>query len=163
MSLLSNVCEWMPCLPVRHAVQVTAANDLEPIEPHLRDAPNLDPVAHLVVRGWPLTVEGLRQNAGATSERFSFDGGPLAAISSEITVPGWLLDKILAGPRLRTRSRYATSPVGLVVAAGFVLLPSFSAPHFSVVLDPYTSERAQRLLDLLGEVRTNPHHVRRRT
>jgi hypothetical protein len=136
--------------------------ELEPIEPHLRASPNLDLDADLVVRGWPLTVDGLLSNADATRARFSFDGLPLAAISAEVTVPGWPLDEILAGPRLRTRSRFATASVGLLVDDGFGLLPSFTAPHFSVVLDPYTAERAQRLLDLLGEVRANRHHVRRR-
>jgi len=34
-------------------------------------------------------------------------------------------------------------------------------PHFSIVLDPYTAERAEQLLEVLGEVRVNPHHVRR--
>lgn len=138
-------------------------SDLESIEPHLRDdVSGLDLDADLVVRGWPLTVEGLLSNAGATRERFSFDGLPFAAISADITAPGWPLDEILAGPRLRTRSRYATAAAGRLADDGFGLLPTFSAPHYSVVLDPYTSERAQRLLDLLGEVRANPHHVRRR-
>lgn len=140
----------------------TSPSGLEPIEAHLRDAPAPDPDADLVVRGWPLTVDGLLSNADATRSRFSFAGAPLAAISAEVAAPGWSLDEILAGPRLRTRSRYATATVGLLLEDGFALLPSFAAPHVSVVLHPYTSERAQRLLDLLGEVRANPHHVRRR-
>jgi hypothetical protein len=143
--------------------EANSLTGLEPIEPHLRDAPGHDPDADLVVRGWPLTIDGLFSNADATRSRFTFAGAPLAAISAEVTAPGWSLDEILAGPRLRTRSRYATAIVGLLLDDGFALLPSFVAPHVSVVLDPYTSERAQRLLDLLGEVRANPHHVRRRT
>lgn len=146
-------------VPRRDLIDVS---DLGPIEPHLRGSPNLDIDADLVVRGWPLTVDGLLSNADATRARFSFDGLPLAAISAEVTGPGWPLDEILAGPRLRTGSRYATASVGLLIKGGFGLLPSFAAPHYSVVLDPYTSERALRLLDLLGEVRANPHHVRRR-
>lgn len=111
----------------------------------------------------PSRSNGLLSNADATRERFSYDGRPLAAISAEITAPGWSLDEILSGPRLRTRSRYATATVGLLLDDGFALLLSFAAPHVSVVLDPYTPQRAQRLLDLLGEARANPYHVRRRT
>ena len=136
-------------------------NDLEPIEGLFRDGERLDPEAHLVVRGWPLTVDGLLRNADATRARFSLDGRPFSAISAEITVAGWTLDMILAGPRLRTRSRYAAVPVGELVEAGFGLLPTFVAPHYSVVLAPYTSERVQQLLDVLGESQINPRHVRR--
>ena len=138
-------------------------NDLEPIEDLLRDDERLDPGADLVVRGWPLTVDGLLRNADATRSRFILDGRPFSAISAEVTVDGWTLDSILGGPRLRTRSRYAAVSVGELVAAGFGLLPTFVAPHYSVVLDPYTSERAVQLLQLLGEVRVNPHHVRRQS
>jgi len=114
-------------------------NYLEPIEALLRDDERLDPDTHLVVRGWPLTVDGLLRNADATRSRFSLDGRPFSAISAEVTVDGWTLDSILGGPRLRTRSRYVAVSVGELVAGGFGLLPTFVAPHYSVVLDPYTS------------------------
>jgi hypothetical protein len=136
-------------------------SDLEPIEALLRDDEPLDPAAHLVVRGWPLTVEGLLRNAEATRSRFSFEGRPFAAVSAEVTAGGWTLDAILAGPRLRTRSRYAAVAVGELALAGFTLLPTFVAPHYSVVLEPYTAERAEQLIEALGDVRKNPHHVRR--
>lgn len=48
-----------------------------------------------------------------------------------------------------------------VVAGGFELLPTFSEPQYSVVLGTYTEEQAQRLIDLLGGARANPHYVRR--
>lgn len=135
--------------------------DLEPIEPSLRRDETLDPAAHVVVRGWPLHVDGLMRNADATRSRFQFRGSPLAAVSAEVTVATWTVDTILAGPRLRTRSRYAAAQVGDLVRAGFALLPTFVSPHYSIVLDPYTAERAEALLQVLGTVRVNPHHVRR--
>ena len=58
--------------------------DLEPIEPHLRHEPALDPAAHLVVRGWPLTTDGLLSNADATRSRFSHQGRHFSAISISI-------------------------------------------------------------------------------
>ena len=136
-------------------------SELEPIEPHLRSAEVLDPAAALVIRGWPLTVEGLLRNADATRRRYSLDGAPLVAISAEVTMPGWDVESILSGSRLRTRRSYASTLVGEVTDAAFGLLPSFSAPHYSIVLDIYTEEEAQRLIAVLGDVRPNPYHVRR--
>lgn len=135
--------------------------NLEPIEVQLRTGEQLDPGAHLVIRGWPLTVDGLLRNADATCRRYSWMGEPLVAVSAEVTVGGWDVDRILAGSRLRTRRSYAAAAVGEVLGAGFGLLPTFSAPHYSVVLGSYTVEQAELLVRVLGEVRPNPHHVRR--
>jgi hypothetical protein len=52
-------------------------------------------------------------------------------------------------------------PVGSIVETGFGLLATFGAPHYSVVLPSYTEVAAQRLLEVMGEVEVNPHHVRR--
>lgn len=136
-------------------------SQLEPIESHLRIGDVLDPNSALVIRGWPLTVEGLLRNADATRRRYSLRGGPLVAISAEVTLEGWDVDDILSGPRLRTRRSYASAAVDDVVEAGFDLLPTFSAPHYSVVLVNYTEDQAQSLISVLGEVVANPYHVRR--
>jgi hypothetical protein len=114
-----------------------------------------------VIRGWPLTTDGLLRNADATRRRYSFAGEPLVAISAEVTMPGWDVGSILSGSRLRTRRSYASTPVGAATDAGFWLLPTFSAPHYSIVLAIYTEEEAQRLIAVLGDVRPNPYHVRR--
>jgi hypothetical protein len=136
-------------------------SDLEPIEGHLRSGELLDPDAQLVVRGWPLTVHGLLRNADATQRRYSLAGEPLVAISAEVTVAGWDVDRMLAGPRLRTRRSYAVALVGRVLEAPFDLLPTFQAPHYSVVLRSYTEGEAERLVAVFGAVRANPYYVRR--
>lgn len=136
-------------------------NDLTPIEGFVRVGELLDPSAHLVLRGWPLTVEGLLRNADATRRRYSAGGQPFVAVSAEATVGGWDVDAILAGPRLRTRRSYAATLVGSLIDASFELLATFAAPHYSVILPSYTRDDAQRLITALGEVRPNPHHVRR--
>jgi hypothetical protein len=51
--------------------------------------------------------------------------------------------------------------VSELLAAGFQLLPTFRAPHYSVVLPAYGEESARRLLDVLGEVKRNPYYVGR--
>lgn len=136
-------------------------SELEPIERHLRDDETLDPDANLVIRGWPLTIEGLLRNANTTRRRYSFGNEPMAAVSAEVAMAGWNVPSILSGSRLRTRRSYASAPVGAVTEAGFHLLPSFSAPHYSIVLDDYTDEAAERLVAVLGAVQPNPYHVRR--
>lgn len=136
-------------------------SDLTPIEGHVRAGEVLDPEAALVIRGWPLTVDGLLRNADATRRRYSRAGRPFVAVSAEVTVAGWDLDAIMSGPRLRTRRSYAAVSVGRIVETGFGLLATFGAPHYSVVLPSYTEVAAQRLLEVMGEVEVNPHHVRR--
>ncbi len=136
-------------------------SDLEPIEAHLRRGELLDPDAHLVIRGWPLTVDGLLRNADATRRRYSLRGDPFVAISAEVTIQGWSVDAILAGPRLRARRSYAAATVGGVLDAGFDLLPTFGVPHYSVALGSYTEADAERLIAVLGQARANPHHLRR--
>ena len=73
----------------------------------------------------------------------------------------WTLESILSGPRLRTRSRYAAVSVQALADAGFELLPTFLAPHYSVTLETYTAERVERLLEVLGDVLANPYYLRR--
>lgn len=48
-----------------------------------------------------------------------------------------------------------------LLGAGFELLASFAAPHYSVVLPAYDEANVQRLLEVLGEVKRNPHFVGR--
>ncbi len=131
---------------------------LERIEDHLRVDEPLRYDLQLVVRGWPLSIEGLKRNAKSTSERYILDGSPLVAVSAELTMAGWSLDQILAGRRLRTRSSYAKVTTRRVTDAGFVLLPTFDAPHYSIVWASYTDEQADRLLALFGPAITNPHY-----
>jgi hypothetical protein len=131
---------------------------LTPIETHLRHD---DTTAWtLVVRGRPLTVEGLLLAAGRTRAEFSWRGDALAAVSAEVTGPGRGTDELLAGPRLRTRRTYAEAPVTAVIAAGFAVLPTFSAPHVSIVLPDYDEACVQALIALFGPEQPNPHYVR---
>jgi hypothetical protein len=134
---------------------------LEAVDQHLRSDEGLEPDAQVVVRGWPLTVDGMLRNADATRSRFSWHGAPLVAVSAEITVGPWTVDSILAGPRLRTRSRYAEAMVSSLQTAGFDLLPTFTAPHYSIVLPAYDEAHVRHLLQVLGEVKRNPHFVGR--
>ena len=83
------------------------------------------------------------------------------AVSGEATIGGRTLAELLAGPRLRTRRRYASALAQGLLDAEFLLLPSFGIPHYSIVLRAYSDEEARRLLEVLGEARENPYYGRR--
>lgn len=129
-----------------------------PIEDHLRDEDPSDWI--LVIRGRPLTVDGLLTSAARTLDEFSWQGRPLAAVSAEVTGPGRTTDDVLAGPRLRTRRTYASAPVADLLAGGFSVLPTFTAPHVSIVLPEYDEADVHALVDLLGPEQANPHYLR---
>ena len=57
---------------------------------------------------------------------------------------------------------YATARAGALVDAGFDPMPTFSAPHYSLILPSYTEGIAAQLIDLFGEVKPNPHYNPRR-
>jgi hypothetical protein len=131
---------------------------LKPIEAHLRDE---DPATWMfVIRGRPLTVEGLLIAAGRALSEFSWRGNSLAAVSAEVTGPGRSTDDLLAGPRFKTRRTYAEAAVATLVQAGFVVLPTFSAPHVSIVLPDYDATCVQALIGFFGPEQPNPHYMR---
>ncbi|MGQ0465358.1 MAG: hypothetical protein ACT4QG_08545 [Sporichthyaceae bacterium] len=132
---------------------------LEPIEPFLRVEEALHARSNIVVRGWPLTVPGILRNADDARARFSYEHAELVAVSAEATVGDRTLDDLLAGPRLRTRRRYAAVVAERLLEAGFGLLPSFAAPHYSIVLPAYATKHAERLLGLFGEAHLNPYYA----
>lgn len=133
---------------------------LEPIEGYLRDGEVLVPDGQYVIRGWPLMTAGLLANAQATASRYSYRAEPFLAVSVEMTMPGWDAERILSGRRVRTRRSYVMVLARSVVGGGFELLPTFAAPHYSVVRRSYTDDEAQRLLRALGDKVANPFYVR---
>jgi hypothetical protein len=131
---------------------------LTPIEHHLRHE---DPTAWiLVIRGRPLTIDGLLVAARRTVDEFSWQGDPLAAVSAEVTGPERSTDDLLVGPRLRTRRTYASAPVADLIDGGFIVLATFAAPHVSIVLPEYDEVHVRALVDLFGPEQTNPYYLR---
>jgi hypothetical protein len=134
---------------------------LEPIEDHLRPGEPLDDGPQLIIRGWPLNPEGLMRNARQTSQRYSLEGSPLVAVSAELIMAGWTLERILSGRRLGTRVSYAAVTVGDVLESGFMLLPTFDPPHYSIVWTSYTEDQAARLSRLFDPAIRNPYYAGR--
>lgn len=63
---------------------------------------------------------------------------------------------------LATRTTYATTTVAAVTDAGMVLLPTFGAPHYDVVLEDATADEVAKLMSILSEPVRNPYRRRGR-
>lgn len=102
----------------------------QPIEPLIRAGPSPDDA--VVVRGGPLTPQKIVEHAVRQQTVFSYRSTPMTAISVDLAIDGWPLERILR-ERMRSRSRDATATVGELRASGFELVATSTAPHFSVV------------------------------
>lgn len=132
----------------------------QPIEHLLRDeAPPEAPV--LVVRGGPLTAQKIVEHAARLQAVFTYRGEPMIAISVDLAIEGWPLERILR-ERMWSRSRYATTTVGQLRSNGYELVAAGFAPHYSVVLPEATAEAAASLLDNFGPTLVNEFKQRRK-
>ena len=77
------------------------------------------------------------------------------SISVNLTVDGWDLKALLAGP-LASRSTYATATVGAVRTAGFELLPTFASPHYDLLLPGGQYPEAERARAVFSAPEPNP-------
>ncbi len=128
---------------------------MEAIERYIRDE-DLPGSSVLVVRGGPVTAEKLLGAARREQAVYTWQGRPLACISTEAATADWPLERILAD-HLATRTTYAITTIGQVVEAGFALLPTFGAPHYDVVLEDATPQEVAKLMSILSEPIRNPY------
>ena len=134
--------------------------DREPIETYLR-VEVIDDEMIVVVRGGPVTTEKFVEHAVRQARDFTFRGAPMYSISVNLTVDGWDLEALLAGP-LASRSTYATATVGDVRNAGFELLPTFEAPHYDLLLPGGQYPDAERARAVFSDPEPNPFKRRGR-
>lgn len=131
-----------------------------PIEPLVRrELPVDDSV--LVVRGGPLTADKIVEHAARQQAVFTYRGAPMTAISVDLSIEGWPLERILR-ERMWSRSRYAITTVGQLRAGGYELVATGSAPHYSVVLPAASEAEAAALLEHFGPTLTNEFKQRRK-
>ncbi len=109
--------------------------------------------AVVVVRGGSDTVDKLRRHALRTARAWALDASPLFGISVFAVVDRPLDD--LLRDRFTTFRRVHLTSVGTLSGAGFDLLPTGLAPHFTVRLDGAEDGELQRLLAVLGPARDN--------
>jgi hypothetical protein len=132
----------------------------EPIEGYLRsEVPPDDAV--VVVRGGPIAVDKIEEHALRQAREYTYRNAPMHSISVSLTVDGWDLEALLAGP-MSSRSTFAISTAGTVRAAGFTLLPTYAAPHYDLLLRTGEYREAEALLSLFGAPEPNPYKRRAR-
>ena len=132
----------------------------ESIEPHMRiEVPPDDAV--VVVRGGPIAAHKVVEHALRQAREYTYRGSPMFSISVSLTVDGWDLAGLLAGP-LSSRSIFAVASAAAVRHAGFELLPTYDAPHYDLLLASGEYREAEALLALFSTGEPNPFKSRRR-
>jgi hypothetical protein len=107
----------------------------------------------LIIRAGVMSPESLRRSATDSFEDF---GAYL--ISVEGVLDGRSLGEACsASPRIGQRyGKIRLSTVGRLRMAGLVLLPTFTRPHFDVVLPDLSDHSVARLLECFDEPIDNP-------
>jgi len=132
----------------------------EPIEPYLRpERPPDDAI--VVVRGGPITAEKIVEHVVRQAREYSYAGRPMYSVSVSLTVDGWDLARLLAGP-LSSRTAFAASTVGAIRRAGFGLLATYEPPHYDLLLGSAEYREAEALLAVFGPPEVNPYRRRGR-
>lgn len=132
----------------------------QPIEPLVRDElpPGNDVV---VVRGGPLTAQKFVEHALRQQAVFTYRSEPMVAISVDLTIQGWTVERILR-ERMWSRSRFATTSVGQLRSAGHEFVPTGRTPHHSLTMPEATEAAAVELLAHFGPTLVNDFKQRRR-
>lgn len=132
----------------------------QPIEPLIRvEEPPDDAV--VVIRGGPINVAKIVEHAVRQQVVFTYRGEPMAAISVDLVIEGWTLERILR-ERMWSRSRYAITTAAKLRGAGYQLVATSTAPHYSVVLPEASEQAAIDLLTHFGPTLENEFRQRRR-
>jgi len=125
------------------------------------DDGTVPPDVSAVVRGAPISTEKFFAHALRQAREYSLRSTNMASLSVDLVLPGWPLDKILAG-QLATYTRYATCSVTDLRRVGFEVLATGRAPHADVVLPSLTIVEAERLSELFASHEDrNPYKQRR--
>lgn len=131
----------------------------EPIEKHLRAGEGAPAGTHLLLRGSPLTTEKFAEHAARTARAYTYGGELCFGISVEQSSGPADTARLLQGRRLSTRHRVARIRVGDASNAGFVLLPTFSAPHYTIVIARAPTATVEVLAALAArDVVENPYY-----
>lgn len=113
--------------------------------------------AAVVLRGGPDTLALLRSHARRLNRLYVLDGLPIFGISvfvADSTSGHVSADAILA-TKLRSYPTMYRTTVGALAEAGFGLLPTFNAPHYTVLLPDL--DAADDLAGVFGELLVNPY------
>ena len=78
-----------------------------------------------------------------------------------MAIEGWSIERILR-ERMWSRSRYATTTVGQLRSAGYELVATSSAPHYSLILPEPSEAAAASFLEHFGPTLINDFKQRKR-
>ena len=102
-------------------------------------------------------VAPLKRQAARLNRRFTYEGGEcygISAFSATEENEPWVLATKMDVRRRYYRIKYSD-------VASFRLLPTFNAPHWTVVFSGAGGPEYQAFVDALGELRDNPYWKRR--
>lgn len=134
----------------------------DPIEQYLRSGELPPDDVNLLLRGSPLELSKLTEQAHDFASRFTYQGGSHPGLSVALAADEIDADTQMAARRLSTRPFVGVAPVGQVRHCGFVLLPTFEAPHYTVLALLTTSATLETFLELVSaDTRRNPYTRRR--
>lgn len=115
------------------------------------------PDAAVVIRGGPDTPSLLRTHARRLNRLYVLDGEDVFGVSvfvaqSEI---GPTSERSILGSKLRSYPTIYRTTVGQLTTLGFQVLPTFTAPHFTVLMSGL--DRVDDLADAFGQLLPNPY------
>ncbi len=125
----------------------------QPIVPLIRvEEPPQDAV--VVIRGGPIAAAKLVEQPRRQQAVFTDRGEPMVAVSVDLTIEGWTIERVLL-ERMWSTSRYATTRVGRLRRAGYELVATGASPHCSVLLLEATEQAADDFLSHFGPTLDN--------
>lgn len=137
---------------------VTDPPDKDALEDVVRSDESTDDLV-LLLRGGDDgdDVDLIRRQAARLNRRFTYEGGPCFGVSVFAAIPEserWVL-----ATRMAVRRRYYRVRAAELV--GLRLLPTFNAPHWTVLFRDSDGPDYEEFVDALGELRDNPYWKRR--
>lgn len=113
--------------------------------------------ASVVIRGGPDRPSLLQTHAKRLQRLYELDGEPVLGISVFVVLDdvGPASERGILANKLRSYPSIYRSTLGRIIDAGFVLLPTFTRPHYTVVLPGI--ETVSELATALGPPLANPY------
>ena len=115
------------------------------------------PDAAVVIRGGPDTLSLLRSHARRLHRLYVLDGAPVLGVSVFVAGHeiGPTAERHILSTKLRSYPTVYRTTVRRLGEAGFMLLPTFAEPHYTVILP--TIEAADDLAAAFGNLIPNPY------
>lgn len=131
-------------------------DDREELRRRVRDeGPPLD--ASVVLRGGPDTASLLRSHARRLNRLYVLDGGPVFGVSVFVAYGdiGGTSERTILSGKLHSYPTIYRTTVEVVLRSGLNLLPTFAAPHYTVIIPDL--DAVADLAAVFGELVDNPY------